>query len=65
MFGGRLIQDNNEAWKQIALDTGRKTQLNCDQNWDTTPCPRVAVLTSGCLNSQIAQEEYTKGDAQN
>ena len=48
MFGGSLTQDNNEAWKQIAIDTGKPTKPDCDQNWDTTYCPKVAVITSGC-----------------
>lgn len=52
MFGGGLTQDNNEAWKQIALDTGKVTRPGCDQNWDTTDCPRVAVITSGSVDSQ-------------
>ena len=61
MFGGGLVDDNNEAYKQIGVEIGKPTKLNCDQNWDTTECPKVAVFTSGSPDTHSAISEYSKG----
>jgi len=56
MFGGVLVNDDNPAYKELALATGKPTKHNCDQNWETTECPRVAVITSGCPDSQCGHD---------
>jgi hypothetical protein len=52
LFGGILVDDNNPAYKKLVEETGKPVKQNCDQNWDTTPCPKVAVITSACYDSQ-------------
>jgi cyanophycinase len=32
---------------------------NCDENWNTTPCPRVAVITAAALNQADGVDKYT------
>jgi cyanophycinase len=64
MFGGVLVNDDSPAYHQLALATGKPTRQGCDQNWDTTDCPRVAVITSGCPDSQCGEDEYNKGDGE-
>jgi|GEM_PF-1410813 len=32
---------------------------NCDENWNTTPCPRVAVITAAALNQAEGVDKYT------
>lgn len=34
----------------------------CNQNWDGTDCPKVAVITSACPDSACGEEEYNIGD---
>lgn len=62
MFGGVLLDDKNPAYRQLVLETGKPTRPNCDQNWDTTDCPRVAVITSACPDSRCGEQEYYSGD---
>lgn len=64
MFGGVLVDDGNPAYHQLALETGKPTRPNCDQNWDTTDCPRVAVITSACPNTQCGEDEFYRGDGE-
>lgn len=64
MFGGILVDDNNPAYQQLALETGKPTRKDCDQNWDTTDCPKVAVITSACPDTQCGYDEYYNGDGE-
>ena len=38
-------------YTNLAYSTGRKPNpKNCDEDWATTECPRVAVITSAASN---------------
>jgi len=41
---------------------GKPVRPNCNQNWDRTDCPKVAVITSACPDSACGEEEYFIGD---
>lgn len=41
---------------------GKPVRPNCNQNWDGTDCPKVAVITSACPDSACGEEEYYIGD---
>lgn len=64
LFGGvfRDINDNYPAYHRLALETGKPTRKDCNQDWDTTDCPKVAVISSGSPSRQQAEQEYSKGD---
>jgi len=62
LFGSILSYDNNLAYRKLAEETGKPTREDCDQNWETTDCPKVAVITSACPDSQCGEEEYYIGD---
>ena len=64
LFGGILVDDQNPAYAKLAQETGKPTRKNCDQNWETTDCPKVAVITSACYDAQCSQEEYYDGDGE-
>ena len=51
LFGGILVDDQNPAYAKLVQETGKPTRKNCDQNWDTTDCPKVAVITSACYDA--------------
>jgi hypothetical protein len=51
LFGSVLLEDNNQAYKKLVEVVGKPTREGCDQNWDTTDCPKVAVVTSACPDS--------------
>lgn len=51
LFGGILVDDQNPAYAKLAQETGKPTRKNCDQNWETTDCPKVAVITSACYDA--------------
>jgi hypothetical protein len=55
LFGSVLSYDNNLAYQKLAMETGKPTHIDCDQNWDTTECPRVAVITSACPDSACGE----------
>lgn len=54
LFGGVLVDDNNPAYAKLAQETGKPTRKDCDQNWETTDCPKVAVITSACYDAQCS-----------
>lgn len=51
LFGSVLLNDNNPAYQKLKEVVGKPTRPNCNQNWDLTDCPKVAVITSACPDS--------------
>ena len=33
LFGSVLLYDNNPAYNKLAIETGKPTRPDCDQNW--------------------------------
>lgn len=62
LFGSILVNDDNPAYKKLIEVVGKPTRPNCDQSWDSTDCPKVAVITSACPDAQCGEEEYNIGD---
>jgi hypothetical protein len=56
LFGSVLVNDDNAAYKKLIEVVGKPTRPNCDQNWDSTDCPKVAVITSACPDSRCGEE---------
>ena len=47
LIGGALNDNNFELFNAIANSTSRKpSPNNCTTDWDTTTCPRIAVIVS-------------------
>ncbi len=55
LFGSVLLEDNNLAYKKLVEVVGKPTRVGCNQNWDTTDCPKVAVVTSACPDSACGE----------
>lgn len=62
LFGSVLVDDGNPAYRKLVEVVGKPTRPGCDQNWDSTDCPKVAVITSACPDSDCGEEEYNTGD---
>lgn len=63
LFGSILMYDNNPAYKRLALETGKPVRPEaCQYDWQVTDCPKVAVITSACPDSDCGEEEYNIGD---
>jgi cyanophycinase len=62
LFGSVLVNDDNPAYTKLIEVVGKPTRTDCDQNWLTTDCPKVAVITSACPDSECGEEEYYIGD---
>ncbi len=50
LIGGASKDDNFEVLNAIANSTSRRPLNNCTIDWDTTPCPRIAVIVSAASN---------------
>ena len=62
LFGSILQYDNSKAYEKIIQVVGKPTRKDCNKNWLTTDCPKVAVVTSACYDSQCGQDQYNIGD---
>lgn len=62
LFGSVLLNDDNPAYKKLIEVVGKPVRPHCNQNWDGTDCPKVAVVTSACPDSACGDEEYYIGD---
>lgn len=62
LFGSILQWDNSSAYRALTASLNKTTSSFCDFNWQTTPCPKVAVITSACPDSACGEEEYYVGD---
>ena len=51
-IGGNSNENSTLVFSQLAnVISGRPPQpKKCDDNWDTTKCPRIAVLTSAAAS---------------
>lgn len=51
LLGGAVTQRQADVYINMAKATGKTAQPNnCSQDWSTTTCPRVAVITSAAQN---------------
>lgn len=65
--GGAIAQSNTGIFVDgLRQATGKNTTppninstTNCDENWNTTSCPRVAVITAAALNQADGVDKYT------
>jgi cyanophycinase len=65
--GGAISQSNTAIFVGgLRQATGKNTGTpninstsNCDENWNTTACPRVAVITAAALNQIDGVDKYT------
>jgi cyanophycinase len=65
--GGAISQTNTGIFVNgLRQATGKNTTIpninstsNCDENWNTTPCPRVAIITAAALNQVEGVDKYT------
>jgi hypothetical protein len=59
LFGGAVLDSEAELYNMIAFETGRIPQPNkCSDDWTTTICPRIAVVTSASPTTQDGDDEY-------
>ncbi len=69
--GGGMAQDNTAVFVYgLRQATGKNTNLpninsvtNCATDWNTTPCPRVAVITGSAVNQADGVDKYTNDTA--
>ena len=65
--GGSITQDNTSIFVAgLRQATGKNTNVpninsvtNCDTNWTTTTCPRVAIITAAAANQAAGVDKYT------
>ena len=65
--GGLVLQDNAGIFVDgLRQATGKNYDVpnmaittNCDTNWNTTPCPRVAIVTAAAANEASGVDKYT------
>lgn len=65
--GGAIAQDNTAIFVAgLRQATGKNTNVpniasttNCDTNWNSTPCPRVAIITAAAANQASGVDKYT------
>ena len=55
LFGSVLLNDDNLAYKKLVEVVGKPVRPNCNQNWERTDCPKVAVITSACPDSACGE----------
>ena len=64
--GGSIRQTNTGIFVDgLRQATGKNTTIpnigsttNCDENWNTTGCPRVAIITAAALNQADGVDKY-------
>lgn len=69
--GGLILQDNASIFVGgLRQATGKNTNTpninsvtNCDTNWNTTPCPRVAIITAAAVNQANGIDKFTNDTA--
>ena len=65
--GGSILQENAGIFVNgLRQATGKNTNApninsvtNCDTNWNTTPCPRVAIITASAVNQADGVDKFT------
>lgn len=69
--GGLVLQENAGIFVNgLRQATGKNTTTpninsvtNCDTNWNTTPCPRVAIITAAAVNQADGLDKFTNDTA--
>ena len=69
--GGLILQDNAGIFVGgLRQATGKNTNTpninsvtNCDTNWNTSTCPRVAIVTAAAVNQAIGVDKFTNDTA--
>ena len=65
--GGSIGQENTDIFVGgLRQATGKNTftpniniETNCDTNWNTTQCPRVAIITAAAVNQDKGVDKFT------
>lgn len=65
--GGMVLQENTGIFVDgLRQATGKNTNVpnmasttNCDTDWNTTTCPRVAIITAAAANQADGIDKYT------
>lgn len=59
LLGGAVEDDESDIYTLIAKESGRVAQPNnCSDDWNTTPCPRIAIVTSASPTTDDGNDEY-------
>lgn len=59
LLGGAVTEHQPDVYINMAKATGKTPQPNnCSQDWSTTTCPKVAVITSAAPNEQDGNDYY-------
>ena len=69
--GGSILQENAGIFVDgLRQNTGKNTNTpninsvnNCDTNWNTTLCPRVAIITAAAVNQADGVDKFTNDTA--
>nr|WP_295780990.1 pre-peptidase C-terminal domain-containing protein [Rhodoferax sp.] len=69
--GGLVLQENAGIFVSgLRQATGKNTNApninsvtNCDTNWNTTPCPRVAIITAAAVNQADGVDKFNNDTA--
>ncbi len=69
--GGKILQENAAIFVGgLRQATGKNTNTpninsvtNCDTNWSTTQCPRVAIITAAAVNQADGVDKFTNDTA--
>jgi hypothetical protein len=60
LIGGNTNENDVLVYQQLAASIhSRPPQSKCDQDWNTTKCPRIAVATSAASNSSDGDSAYS------
>ena len=65
MLGGSVAQENTEIYAGLRATTARNwnpdtaSDTNCSTDWDTTTCPRIAVVTASAVGSSSGEAVFT------
>lgn len=60
LMGGAIQSNNSELYNALAKATRRTPSPNkCADDWSTTPCPRIAVVTSAAASAADGDNAYS------
>jgi Tfp pilus assembly major pilin PilA len=60
-MGGAVSSNNSQLYTALAKSVSGRTPLpnKCPQNWNTTTCPRIAVVTSAAPSTADGDNAYS------
>ncbi len=64
MIGGALEDDNESVFQGLMELTSKSAAMNCGDDWLTTDCPKIAVVTSGSESLEAGESVYNVDDFQ-